>query len=105
MSRRTRKANVLRVTGIGAAALVVLVAGIRLASAAESNGAPSTAQGAAPTVNCPSVVDKLPAVPAAARAGASQELANLDREIAEANQRLITSRGQGGPNFIQNAIL
>ena len=29
----------------------------------------------------------------------------LDTQIAEANKRLITSQGDGGPNFIQNAIL
>jgi hypothetical protein len=65
----------------------------------------ASAGGAAPTVNCPSVQDKLPAVPAAAQAGVTTELANLNKEIAEANNRLITSRGQGGPNFINNAIL
>jgi hypothetical protein len=59
----------------------------------------------APTVNCPSVADKLPAVPAAAQAGVNSELANLQKEITEANNRLVTSRGQGGPNFINNAIL
>jgi hypothetical protein len=51
------------------------------------------------------VQDKLPAVPAAAQAGVNTELANLAKEIAEANNRLITSQGQGGPNFINNAIL
>ena len=29
----------------------------------------------------------------------------LNTQIAEANKRLVTSVGQGGPNFIQNAIL
>src|SRR5688572_31645579 len=33
------------------------------------------------------------------------ELANLDKQIAEANNRLRTSAGQGGPNFVQNAIV
>ena len=58
-----------------------------------------------PTVNCPAVADKLPAVPAAAQAGVTAELANLAKEITEANNRLVTSQGQGGPNFINNAIL
>lgn len=58
-----------------------------------------------PTVNCPAVEGKLPAVPAAAQAGVTAELANLDKEIGEANNRLVTSQGQGGPNFINNAIL
>lgn len=69
------------------------------------SSAGGAAGGAAPTVNCPSVQDKLPAVPAAAQAGVTAELANLNKEIAEADNRLITSRGQGGPNFINNAIL
>jgi hypothetical protein len=69
------------------------------------SSAGGAAGGAAPTVNCPSVQDKLPAVPAAAQAGVTAELANLNKEISEANNRLITSRGQGGPNFINNAIL
>ncbi|HEY0500329.1 MAG TPA: hypothetical protein VGD48_31585 [Kutzneria sp.] len=70
-----------------------------------STSAQTSAASAAPTVNCPSVQDKLPAVPAAAQAGVNTELANLAKEIAEANNRLITSQGQGGPNFINNAIL
>jgi hypothetical protein len=59
--------------------------------------------GAAQTIACPAPV--LPAVPAAAQAEVTRELANLDRQIAEANNRLVTSAGQGGPNFVQNAIL
>ncbi|MGN9811283.1 hypothetical protein ACTMSW_18215 [Micromonospora sp. BQ11] len=59
------------------------------------------------TVNCPSVSDKLPAIPAAAAAGVGRELANLDREIANANARLarLAAKPEGGPNFVQNAIL
>ncbi len=66
---------------------------------------PGGAVGAAPTVSCPSVADKLPAVPAAAQAEVSRNLALLDTQVAEANRRLVTSRGQGGPNFIDNAVL
>ncbi|GLH98578.1 hypothetical protein Pa4123_38530 [Phytohabitans aurantiacus] len=58
-----------------------------------------------PTVNCPSVRDKLPAVPARAASEVNQDLNLLDKQIAEANQRLVTSQGQGGPNFVDNAIL
>ncbi|MEV1146703.1 hypothetical protein [Micromonospora sp. NPDC049799] len=59
------------------------------------------------TVNCPSVSDKLPAIPAAAAAGVERELGNLDREIANANARLarLAVKPEGGPNFVQNAIL
>ncbi|MFI5495721.1 hypothetical protein [Actinoplanes sp. NPDC051859] len=62
------------------------------------------AAGAAPTVNCPSV-SGLPAIPAQARDEVSRNLALLDTQIREANARLASSVGQGGPNFIQNAIL
>ncbi|MEU7476897.1 hypothetical protein AB0A63_13005 [Lentzea sp. NPDC042327] len=54
-------------------------------------------------IACPAPA--VPDVPAAARAEVDRELANLDRQIAEANERLRTSVGQGGPNFVQNAIL
>jgi hypothetical protein len=60
---------------------------------------------AAPTVSCPTVANKLPAVPASAQAEVGRNLALLDQQIAEANQRLANTVGQGGPNFIQNAIL
>jgi len=58
-----------------------------------------------PTVNCPSVRDKLPGVPAQAVNEVNSNLALLDKQIAEANQRLVTSQGQGGANFVNNAIL
>lgn len=71
------------------------------------NGNAGNAAAGAQTVNCPTVRDKLPAVPAAAVAGVEKELGNLDREIAEANARLarLAVRPEGGPNFVQNAIL
>ncbi|MFC0436233.1 hypothetical protein [Kutzneria buriramensis] len=74
-------------------------------SGATGSAGAGAAGGGTPTVNCPSVQDKLPAVPAAAQAGVTAELANLNKEITEANNRLVTSKGQGGPNFINNAIL
>jgi hypothetical protein len=54
---------------------------------------------------CPDVASQLPAVPAAAQAEVTANLALLQKQIAEANQRLATSAGQGGPAFVQNAIL
>ena len=69
-------------------------------------GAPAPAPAAmTPTVNCPTVRDKLPAVPAGAVDEVNRNLALLDRQIAEANQRIVTTQGQGGPNFIDNAVL
>jgi hypothetical protein len=61
--------------------------------------------GAARTVVCPSVADRLPAVPAPARAEVDHDLALLDRQVAEANDRLARSRGEGGPNVVDNAVL
>ncbi|WP_319974723.1 hypothetical protein [Lentzea sokolovensis] len=84
----------------------VLVAGVAVAAtltavtAAVAFAGGETATGA---IACPQPV--VPAVPAAAQAEVQRELANLDKQIAEANNRLSTSAGEGGPNFVQNAIL
>ncbi len=59
--------------------------------------------GAARTIACPSPV--VGAVPASAAAEVTRELGNLDRQLTEANNRLVSTAGQGGPNFVQNAIL
>ncbi|MFI9815935.1 hypothetical protein [Saccharothrix variisporea] len=55
-------------------------------------------------ISCPDPVIPV-AVPAAARGEVERELANLDKQVAEAEQRLRDTVGQGGPNFVQNAIL
>ncbi|SCG41178.1 hypothetical protein [Micromonospora coxensis] len=103
MARPTRKNAVLKLAGVGALAALLLAGGLQLASAGENTGNASGAQ----TVNCPTVRDKLPAVPASAAAGVERELANLDEEIARQNERLAkqAANPQGGPNFINNAIL
>ncbi|MEU7619342.1 hypothetical protein AB0M91_26215 [Micromonospora rifamycinica] len=102
MARPMRKNSVLKLGGVGALAVLLLGGGLQLASAAENTGS-----SAAQTVNCPTVRDKLPAVPAAAAAGVERELANLDEEIARQNERLAkqAANPQGGANFINNAIL
>ncbi|WP_344277420.1 DUF1996 domain-containing protein [Actinomadura napierensis] len=51
------------------------------------------------------MADRLPSVPAQAKAEVDRNLALLDTQIKEANTRLVSSAGQGGPNFVQNAIL
>ncbi|MEV4523908.1 hypothetical protein AB0J77_27105 [Micromonospora tulbaghiae] len=105
MARGTRKTAVLKLGGVGALAALLFAGGLQLASAGE-NGRPATTA-AAQTVNCPTVRDKLPAVPAAAAAQVERELANLDQEIARQNERLARQavRPEGGPAFIDNAIL
>ncbi|MEV5408653.1 hypothetical protein AB0K60_07425 [Thermopolyspora sp. NPDC052614] len=57
------------------------------------------------TVKCPTVADKLPDIPASAQAEVDRSLRLLDTQIAEANQRIVNTVGQGGPNLVQNAIL
>jgi hypothetical protein len=59
----------------------------------------------APQVNCPDVASQLPGVPDQAQAEVQRNLDLLDTQIEEADKRLVTSQGEGGPNFIQNAIL
>ncbi|GAB3841028.1 hypothetical protein GCM10029963_11080 [Micromonospora andamanensis] len=102
MVRRTQKHQkhaALKLGGVGVLAVVLLGGGLTLASADDAAGAQ--------TANCPTVRDKLSNVPAAAVGGVEQELANLDKQIAEANARLAqqAANPQGGANFIQNAIL
>jgi hypothetical protein len=82
---------------VGGVTLAVVGAGLGVA-AAGTNDAPAT-------IVCPSVADQLPAVPAGAKAEVDRNLQLLDTQISEANKRLVTSAGQGGPNFVQNAIL
>ncbi|MCC8247785.1 hypothetical protein [Saccharothrix luteola] len=56
-------------------------------------------------IECPSPVGALAEVPAAAQDEVARELANLDEQVEEANERLVETEGQGGPNFVDNAIL
>jgi hypothetical protein len=95
---RTNRTNIRRwqIAGVAAAAVALVGVGLGVASAAET---------AVPTVNCPTVADQLPAIPAQAGAEIARNLALLNTQIAEANKRLATSVGEGGANFIQNAIL
>jgi hypothetical protein len=86
----------------------VLVAGIAVAATLTTGGAIAAfAAGgnnsAGQSIACPQPV--IGAVPAQAQAEVQRELANLDKQIAEANNRLRTSAGEGGPNFVQNAII
>ncbi|MFI7575816.1 hypothetical protein [Micromonospora sp. NPDC049497] len=101
--------NITRVGGTAPAGLESLAGCVLNGADNAGNGNTGDAGGVAGarTVNCPSVSDKLPAIPAAAAAGVERELGNLDREIANANARLarLAVKPEGGPNFVQNAIL
>ncbi|MFI6563362.1 hypothetical protein [Streptomyces sp. NPDC050534] len=111
MSRALPKYKKRRVAVIGGAAAVALsgavIAGTALAgtpSKADGNGARTLA--ASPgTITCPDVASKLPAIPASAKAEVDRNLALLNTQVDEANKRLAATVGQGGPNFVQNAIL
>jgi hypothetical protein len=92
-----RNARRWQIAGVAAVAVTIVGVGLGVASASEST--------TAPTVNCPGVAGALPAIPAQSQAEVQRNLALLNTQVAEANKRLITSAGQGGPNFIQNAIL
>lgn len=83
---------------IAVGTLAVLTAGLGVALA-------DTNDAAASSIICPDVASQLPAIPARAQAEVTRNLALLDTQIAEANRRLANSAGEGGPQFVQNAIL
>ncbi|MFE9173740.1 hypothetical protein ACFYNZ_30480 [Streptomyces kebangsaanensis] len=111
MSRALPKYDRRRVAFIGGAAAVVLsgavVAGSALAGETSQRGGVQNARTLASpgTITCPDVKSQLPAVPASAQAEIDRNLTLLDTQIQEANTRLRNTVGQGGPNFVQNAIL
>ncbi len=101
LSRRTKIATVALGLAIAGGALAVATTfGDPNAANAASGG-----QAAVGQISCPDVASKLPAIPAQAQAEVTRNLDLLNTQIAEANNRLKTTVGQGGPNFVQNAIL
>jgi endoglucanase len=92
--RSRTQARRWRIGAIAGVAALIVGVGLGVASADES----------VPTVNCPQVAIGV-AVPAQQQADVQRNLALLNTQIAEANNRLKTTVGQGGANFIQNAIL
>ncbi|MEW2184785.1 hypothetical protein AB0900_15885 [Streptomyces cellulosae] len=110
MSRALPKYNKRRVGLIGGAAAVALtgavIAGTALAGVSSDVGGADARTLAAPgTISCPDVASQLPAVPASAQAEVTRNLEQLDQQVAEANKRLVDTVGQGGANFVRNAIL
>ena len=101
LSRRTKIATgALALAIAGGALTIAMTVGDPNAANAASGG-----QAAAGQITCPDVASKLPAIPAQAQAEVTRNLELLNTQIAEANNRLQTTVGQGGPNFVQNAIL
>ncbi|MGW7253219.1 hypothetical protein [Streptomyces sp. NPDC054834] len=111
MSRALPKYNKRRVAVIGGAAAVVLsgavIAGSALAGTPDkSNDVTNARTLASPgTITCPDVASKLPAIPASAKAEVDRNITLLQTQIDEADKRLVDTVGQGGPNFVNNAIL
>ena len=111
MSRALPKYNKRRVVIVGGAAAVALsgaiIAGTALAGTpSKSSGTNARTLAASPgTISCPDVASKLPAIPASAQAEVTRNLTLLQTQIDEADKRLQSTVGQGGPNFVQNAIL
>jgi hypothetical protein len=119
MGRNTRKRRTpLATKAIAASAALALGGGGLIwanfyASAHESNHQTwggnqtkaATAQVA--TISCPDVGQKLTNVPNAARQGVATELANLDKQITEAYNRLASTRDAQtrDAGFVQNAIV
>ncbi|MEV5320600.1 hypothetical protein AB0K92_23610 [Streptomyces sp. NPDC052687] len=109
MSRALPKYNKRRVATIGGAAAVVLsgalIAGSALAGETSGNTSAARPLASPGSISCPDVASRLPVVPASAKAEVDRNLALLQTQIAEANKRLAETVGQGGPDFVQNAIL
>ncbi len=95
MSLSRSSARRWQIAGVGAVAVALVGVGLGVASADEAD----------PTVNCPAVAGALGTIPAKSQAEIERNLALLNTQISEANARIVSTKGQGGPNFIQNAIL
>lgn len=100
---RSRRNAMLAVTALlaGGGGLVA----VNYAANASDAPAVAPATRSAQTISCPDVKGELPTVPQPAQAEVDRNLRLLDRQTAEANQRLVNTRGKGGPDFVQNAIL
>ncbi|MEU5114561.1 hypothetical protein AB0G64_24030 [Streptomyces longwoodensis] len=111
MSRALPKYKKRRVAIVGGAAALALTGAVVVNSAlagepGKGGAADARTLAAGPgTISCPDVASRLPAVPASAKAEVDRNLALLRTQIDEANTRLVKTVGQGGPNFVQNAIL
>ncbi|MEU1515739.1 hypothetical protein ABZ490_26980 [Streptomyces sp. NPDC005811] len=112
MSRALPKYNKRRVAIIGGAAALALTGAVVVnqalagESSKDSTTNANTLAAAGPgTITCPDVASQLPEIPATAQAEVDRNLTLLQTQIDEANQRLIDTVGQGGANFVQNAIL
>jgi hypothetical protein len=111
MSRALPQYNRRRVGFIGGAAALALsgalIAGSALAGESSGDGGDASARTLAGpgAISCPDVASRLPGIPASAQAEVDRDLAQLDTQTDEANKRLADTVGQGGPDFVRNAVL
>ncbi|MEU5024151.1 hypothetical protein [Streptomyces milbemycinicus] len=97
--------RVLVVGAIGGVTCAAVAVGAAMAGQDGSGSSGDASTKAASTISCPDVTGSLPEIPAKAKAEVDRNLALLQTQIDEANKRLVSSAGEGGPNFVQNAIL
>lgn len=91
-----------RAVAIGVAAALALGGGGYAAFTASANADDDVA---AASISCPRVNELLGAVPYQAKAEVDRDLVQVDALTGDANARLSAAHGQGGQNFVQNAIL
>ena len=99
MTQVRKRVTIGAIVGVAAAAITG-TALVGVSSASDTAAATSPGR-----IVCPDVRSQLPAVPAQATAEVDRNLALLQTQIDEANKRLTSSQGEGGKNFVQNAIL
>ncbi|MGY0057839.1 hypothetical protein ACWY4P_14980 [Streptomyces sp. LZ34] len=97
--------RVLAAGVIGGITCAAVAVGAAMAGQDGSGASSNASTKAASTISCPDVTGSLPEIPAQAKAEVDRNLALLQTQIDEANKRLASSAGEGGPNFVQNAIL
>ncbi|MEU9791998.1 hypothetical protein AB0E27_15480 [Streptomyces sparsogenes] len=97
--------RVLAAGAIGGITCAAVAVGAAMAGQDGSGASDKASTKAASTISCPEVTGSLPEIPAQAKAEVDRNLALLRTQLDEADKRLATSQGQGGPNFVQNAIL
>lgn len=89
---------------IGGITCAGVVVGAAMAGQDGSGGADASTR-AASAISCPDVASGIGDVPAAAQAEVDRDVTLLQTQLDEANKRLASSAGEGGPNFVRNAIL
>ncbi|GAA0251279.1 DUF1996 domain-containing protein [Cryptosporangium japonicum] len=94
-----KRVTIGALVGVAAAAITGTTL-VGVSSAADKSASTSPGR-----IVCPDVKGQLRDVPAQAQGEVDRNLALLQTQIDEANKRLVSSQGEGGKNFVQNAIL